>query len=187
MANKSIPPLDLSLVLHDLTKQSFERLGKASLKLLTSKAVFLLTLASGKRRSEIHAWTSSSPSYKENWSQVTLVPSNAFLAKNQSVQLSNLDRTKDIRKNILFVSIKKGFTRDIFRATISFWLKQTILLAYEKSDYKSHQLCQVKAHDVRSLAASLAFEGGVSSSEILEACFWKSHNTFTNFYLKDLC
>ena len=100
-----------------------------------------------------------------------------------------LDRTKDLRKNknLLFVAIKEGFTRDISRATISSWLKQTILLAYANSDSESQQLYQVKAHDVRSMAASLAFKGGISLNEILQACFWKSHNTFTNFYLKDLC
>ena len=68
VANRSIPSWDLALVLHALTKQPFEPLGKASLKLLTFKTVFLLTLASGKRRSEVHAWTYSSLSYKENWS-----------------------------------------------------------------------------------------------------------------------
>ena len=60
VTNKSIPPWDLALVLHALTKQSFEPLGKASVKLLTFKTIFLLTLASGKRRSEVHAWTYSS-------------------------------------------------------------------------------------------------------------------------------
>ena len=83
VANRSIPSWDLALVLQALTKQPFEPLGKASLKLLTFKTVFLLTLASGKRRGEIHAWTFSSLSYKENWSQVTFAPSTAFLAKNQ--------------------------------------------------------------------------------------------------------
>ena len=90
-------------------------------------------------------------------------------------------------KNLMFVAIKESFTRDISRATLSSWLRQTILLAYEKSDSASQQLCQVKAHDVRSMAASLAFTGGISLGKILEACFWRSHNTFTNFYLKDLC
>ena len=28
--------------------------------------------------------------------------------------------------------------------------------------------------------------GGVSLDQILGACFWKSHTTFTNFYLKDV-
>ena len=44
----------------------------------------------------------------------------------------------------------------------------------------------VKAHDVRAFAASKAFYGGVSMDQILQACHWKSHNTFTFFYLKDL-
>ena len=55
VTNRSIPSWDLALVLQALTKQPFEPLGKASLKLLTFKTVFLLTLASGKRRGEIHA------------------------------------------------------------------------------------------------------------------------------------
>ena len=47
------------------------------------KTVFLLALASGKRRSEIHACTHSSVSSRRNWSEVTVSPSPAFLAKNQ--------------------------------------------------------------------------------------------------------
>ena len=92
-------------------------------------------------------------SSQENWSQVTLAPSTAFLAKNQLTSdgpaaikpvvipalKPHLDssltqdrslcpvralkyyfnRTKDLRKNknLLFVAIKEGFTRDIPRAT----------------------------------------------------------------------
>ena len=81
--NRSIPSWNLSLVLLSLTKAPFEPLGEVSMKMLTFKTVFLLALASGKRRSEIHAWTHSSLSFKRNWSQVTLAPSPAFLAKNQ--------------------------------------------------------------------------------------------------------
>ena len=47
-------------------------------------------------------------------------------------------------------------------------------------------LVQVKAHDIRVFAASKAFYGGVSVAQIMQACHWKGHNTFTNFYLKDL-
>ena len=48
-----------------------------------AKTVFLLALASGKRMSEIHAWAHSSVSSRRNWSEVTVSPSPAFLAKNQ--------------------------------------------------------------------------------------------------------
>ena len=99
-----------------------------------------------------------------------------------------LDRTSDIRqdKQLVFVSFKKGFDKDISPATISSWIKQTVILCYELSDHHAHNLHQVKAHDVRAFAASKAFQSGVSLEQILSACHWKSHNTFTQFYLKDV-
>ena len=99
-----------------------------------------------------------------------------------------LDRTSDLRqhKELVFVSFKKGFDKDISPATISSWIKQTVILCYELSDHQAHTLHQVKAHDVRAFAASKAFQSGVSLEQILSACHWKSHNTFTQFYLKDM-
>ena len=99
-----------------------------------------------------------------------------------------LDRTSDLRqdKELVFVSFKKGFDKDISPATISSWIKQTVILCYEDSDHQAHTLHQVKAHDVRAFAASKAFQSGVSLDQILAACHWKSHNTFTQFYLKDV-
>ena len=99
-----------------------------------------------------------------------------------------LDRTSDIRQNkeLIFVSFKKGFDKDISPATISSWIKQTVILCCELSDQEAHTLHQVKAHDVRAFAASKAFQSGISLEQILSACLWKSHNTFTQFYLKDV-
>ena len=99
-----------------------------------------------------------------------------------------LDRTKDIRvgKELVFVSFRLGFQKDIVPATISSWIKQTVLLCYQLSDEEAQNLHQVRAHDVRAFAASKAFQGGVSLDQILSACHWKAHNTFTQFYLKDL-
>ena len=99
-----------------------------------------------------------------------------------------LDRTKDLRgsRSLLFISFKKGHTSDIRPATLSSWLKQTILLCYKQADQQALNLVQVKAHDIRAFAASKAFYGGVSVDQIMQACHWKAHNTFTNFYLNDL-
>ena len=99
-----------------------------------------------------------------------------------------LDRTSDLRqdKELFFVSFKKGFDKDISPATISSWIKQTMILCYELSDQEAHILHQVKAHDVRAFDASKAFQSGVSLEQILAACHWKSQNTFTQFYLKDV-
>ena len=88
--------------------------------------------------------------------------------------------------SLLFISFKKGHTSDIRPATLSSWLKQTILLRYKQAHQQALDLVQVKAHDIRAFAASKAFYDGVSVDQIMQACHWKSHNTFTNFYLKDL-
>ena len=219
---RGIPSWNLSLVLHQLTKAPFEPLGESSLKHLTLKTVFLLALASGKRRSEIHAWQHRNIRHQSDWSKVSLYPSPSFLSKNQLAKEGPesvapvvipalaptlakslksdrslcpvralryyLDRTSDIRqsKELVFVSFKKGFDKDISPAAISSWIKQTVILCYELSDHQAHTLHQVKAHDVRAFAASKAFQSGVSLEQILSACHWKSHNTFTQFYLKDV-
>ena len=219
---RGVPAWNLSLVLHQLTKAPFEPLRKASLKHLTFKTVFLLALASGKRRSEIHAWLNKNIRHQADWSKVSLYPSPSFLAKNHlakegpecvapvvipalaptldkslkedrslcPVQALRyyLDKTQDLRtgKELVFVSFKQGFNKDISPATISSWIKQTVVLCYDLSDQVSLTLHQVKAHDVRAFAASKAFQGGISLDQILAACHWKSHNTFTQFYLKDV-
>ena len=97
-----------------------------------------------------------------------------------------MDRTKDLRgsRSLLFISFKKEHTSDIRPATLSSWLKQTILLCYKQAYQQALDLVQVKAHDIRAFAASKAFYSGVSVDQIKQACHWKAHNTFTNFYLK---
>ena len=70
-----------------------------------------------------------------------------------------LDWTKNLRgsQSLLFISFKKGRTSDIRPATLSSWLKQTILLCYKQADQQALDLVQVKAHDIRAFAASKAF------------------------------
>ncbi len=49
------PQWNVLLVLHALTKPPFEPIAKCELKFLTLKSVFLVALASGRCRSELHA------------------------------------------------------------------------------------------------------------------------------------
>ena len=66
-------------------------------------------------------------------------------------------------------------------------MKHTVILCYELSDHEALTLHQVKAHDVRVLAASTTPSSRKFSVEqILSACHWNSHNTFTQLYLKDV-
>ena len=80
---------------------------------------------------------------------------------------------------MVFVSFKKGFNKDISSATISSWIKQTVILCYELSDQEAHTLHQVKAHDVRAFAASKVFQSGVSLDPIyLKGVVWADSEPF---------
>ena len=83
-SSRNIPKWNLSVVLHTLSQALFEPQEQADLKFLTWKVVFLLVLASGKRCSEIHAWTLDGLLCLGDWEQVQLVPSPSFIAKNQT-------------------------------------------------------------------------------------------------------
>ena len=61
-----------------------------------------------------------------------------------------------------------------------------MILCYDLSDQEDLTLHQVEAHDVRAFAASKALQSDISLEQILSACLWKSHNTFTQLYLKDV-
>ena len=168
-SSRNLPKWNLSVVLNELTKAPFEPMKDTDLKHLTLKTAFLLALASGKLRSEIHAWVANKASNLGQWEKVSLFPSSDLIAKNQlaregsqSVSLVTihalttivdrqfkedrtlcpvralryyLDRTKDLRgsRSLLFISVRKGHTSDIRPATLSSWLKQTILLCYKQN------------------------------------------------------
>ena len=55
-SSRNLPKWNLSVVLNELTKAPFELMQDTDLQHLTLKTAFLLALASGKCRSEIHAW-----------------------------------------------------------------------------------------------------------------------------------
>ena len=136
-------------------------------------------MGSGKRRSEIQAWQNRNIRHQSDWSKVSLSKNQlakegpdsvaprviTALAPTLDRSLKSdrslcpvralryyLDRTSDLRQNkeVVLVSFKKGFDKDISPATISSWIKQTVILCYELSDQEAHTLHQVKAHDVRA-------------------------------------
>ena len=84
---KIAPQWNLSLVLQSLLKPPFEPIAKCELKFLTLKTVFLVALASGRRRSELHALCFDSHHFRQNQDQsmVTLYPDLDFVAKNQAL------------------------------------------------------------------------------------------------------
>ena len=82
MGHGGFPSWNLSLALHQLTGPPFEPLKEASLKHLTFKTLFLLTLRSGKFRSKINALMNMSIRYQTDIFKVSLYPSPNFLSTN---------------------------------------------------------------------------------------------------------
>lgn len=99
-----------------------------------------------------------------------------------------LERTDPIRRDRkkLIISAKEGYNKDICANTISSYLKKTIVFAYQNATKDNLKIRNIKAHQVRSVAASWAYLKNVAMNDILKACSWKSHNTFTSYYLRDL-
>ncbi len=96
-----------------------------------------------------------------------------------------LKRTSRFRgnKRRLFISMNPGHEKDICKNTITRWLKQVILEAY-KSAGSSLNCYQV--HEIRKLSTSLGLAKGVSLKHIMETAYWRSKNTFSSFYLRDI-
>ena len=99
-----------------------------------------------------------------------------------------LSRTKDIRagRKELFVPYKAGAKQSIAPATISSWIQKTIQRAYKDATPAAAALIQARAHDLRAFAASWNLHCSIPLSDILRAAQWRSHNTFTSFYLRDM-
>ena len=80
---RNLPKWNLSVALNELTKAPFEPMKDTDPKHLTLKTAFLLALASGKPRSEIHAWVANKVSNLGQWEKVAFFHSSDFIAKSQ--------------------------------------------------------------------------------------------------------
>lgn len=210
-----VPQWDMSLILHSLKLSPFEPANEVPIKFLAYKCCFLLALASGRRRSEIHAF-SVAPSclrFSSDKSSVTLLTDPSFLAKNQipdrgsapviipalprdaddllcpvrilEIYLRKTSSLRSVNNNRLFLPIKKGIT-DLSVKTISSWIVKTISLCYDSSKEDMRKLYQVKAHDVRAISTSWALFNSASLDEVLSAGFWRTENSFISHYLKSM-
>lgn len=75
-----------------------------------------------------------------------------------------------------------NFSKDVSSNTFSRWVSLVVRQAYssEGLTLPSH-----RAHDLRAWSASLAAAKNVAIHEIMAAAYWKSENTFINYYLRD--
>ncbi|CAG2188437.1 unnamed protein product [Mytilus edulis] len=211
-----IPSWNLSVVLSALKTHPFEPAEKVEIKFLSYKCCFLLALASGRRRSEIHAFSTADYCLRFNRdkSSVTLLTDPAFLAKNQipgrgsepivipalpddssskvlcpiRVLLLYLQRTRSLRtsSNSRLFIPINKGKQDLSAKTISTWICKTIQLAYSFSNEELLNSMHVKAHDVRAISTSWALFNNASLEEVLSAGFWRTENSFISHYLQSL-
>ena len=213
---KLFPAWDLRLVLESLRSDPYEPISTCKLESLTHKTVFLISLASARRCSEVHALKYDSITFEPDGS-VSLKFLPGFLAKNQPLDTPSppivikplapvlcpddidillcpvrclkryVKRTKHLRSQLkrrLFVSPLEGKHSDITVSSISRWIKNVIKLAYIQS--KASMPDDVRAHEVRAWASSLAWANNTSLKAIMEAAYWFGTPTFFHFYLRDV-
>ncbi|XP_069596830.1 uncharacterized protein [Ranitomeya imitator] len=128
--NRSMP-WDLNLVLSALTKEPFEPLHSASLKLLSLKTAFLVAITSARRVGDIQALSRLSPYTEFLQDRVVLRPDPAYLPKvasefhrsqeivlpsflpNPSNSKEELLHTLDVRRCLLeYISVTDAWKRE---------------------------------------------------------------------------
>ena len=103
---RTVPSWDLCIVLQALVSAPFEPCEDVSLKFLTLKTVFLTALATGLRRSELHALSRSSILRHPQGEWIQLKTKVGFLAKTQ------LHRSNDFFKPIRIPALTTVLTPD---------------------------------------------------------------------------
>jgi hypothetical protein len=209
-----VPAWSLTLVLRALAAAPYEPLGKASLQDLTFKTAFLIALAAPRRSSETTALSIHEDHLVWTRMGVRLTTKVGFIAKNQRrnftptpIELTEMSKlsdtaedkvwcpvralkyyihaTKSIRKDDqLFVKTIKPHNA-IKPTTLAGWLVKTIMASYPPGTCPGVH-GKPRAHDVRGVATSWAKFNLVSVDDIAKAATWKSHNTFTACYMKDI-
>ena len=206
------PPWSIQTVLDTLAKFPFEPLETAPLKELSFKLAFLLSAASARRRSALHALSLKEGHIRFERGGVRLVPDPSFLAKNQTLEflpepiflpslsmlsdtredrvwcpvrclLAYIKRTQSIRANEKALFI--SFQKPhhrVSRDTVSRWITQAIIYN-PKSLFANNN---AHAHQVRAVSTSVALFAGVPMIEIMRAAVWKTPSTFVAAYLRDM-
>ena len=206
---------NLDIVLKFLSGAPFEPLAKASLRDLTRKTLFLVSLATAKRVSEVRAidrevgfnqedavcshvidFLAKNESLDKPWPRSFTIKSLSSLFSNQEEERTlcpvralkfYLKRTQNIRgpSRLLWCSVRNP-TRSLSKNALSFFLRSVIKEAHSSLSYEEYASLKVKAHEVRAVATSLAFRKNMSLSDIIQSTYWRCRSVFANFYLKDV-
>ena len=207
---------NVDVVLRFLCSDRFEPLQSASLKDLTKKTLFLVSLALAKRVSEIQA-LSRAVGFSKEGAVVSLVLS--FRAKNDNkykdlprsfvikdltsivgreeerklcpvrALRAYLERTRSFatgHSDRLFVAPSNP-SRPASKNAISFLLKKLIRQAHEELCPDLLPILKVKPQEIRAVSTSLSYTHNLSLDAVIEAAQWRSNSVFASNYLKDVC
>ena len=213
----TLPKWDLALVLRVLSKEPYEPIQVLDFKKLSSKTVFLLLLASARRRSDIHAIDPRNLTYTRHG--VILEPIARFIPKARScaagekryapISIRSLDSITDDPQELTLCPVralraydKIASTRvenrerffistnhrgsSVCLNTISAWVVKLIREAYNQASDADCRLYQTSVHEVRALAASMAFQATFSLDNVLAAAQWAQPTTFIDHYMRDV-
>ena len=205
------PSWDLNKVLLYLLSSTFEPLQSISLRSLSKKTLFLISLATAKRVSELQA-LSRIVSFSSEGAVVSYIPE--FLAKTESylrplprsfLVKSLTDFAAGLDEDLLLCPVRclriylqctapgvncprrlfvspRNPTRAISKSAISYFLREVIA----EADTSSVADVVPRAHSICDVATSTAFHRNWSLTSILNAACWRSSSVFTSFCLKDL-
>ena len=191
----------LDKVLIMLSEVEYSSAG--NLEWILSKALFLLSLATGGRISEIHALRREPEFLAFGDNDLTLISRVSFLAKNENpthrrdpiviprlfdddgsphvlcpvAALENyIKSTNSVKTGPLFLSVKNN--KPLSKAACAFHLCAVIK--------ESQPGVFPKAHDVRKMATSLTFFANMSLTEICQRVGWASPMVFRKHYLRQI-
>ena len=85
----------------------------------------------------------------------------------------------------LFIPVL-GQRSSVSKNTISAWITSVVRRAYQHKHQDLHELHRITAHEVRALATSWNFHHNLSLESVMEAASWRTHSTFSSFYLRDV-
>ena len=106
-------------------------------------------------------------------------------------------RTKSLRGSIkrLFLPLTTN-KANLHANTVSGWVKSLVQYSYEHATDEDFRILGIEkappnlhrpAHEVRAWSASVAWLAGTTSiRSLMRGCHWKTHNVFTDHYLRDV-
>ena len=200
LPSSHIPPWDLFLVLRFLRGPPFELLSSCSLRDLTQKVLFLVSLATASTVGELQAvsrdvsfsgtdiYLSYLPEFRvKTESSVNLLP-RSFCVR------SLVDFVGDLPEELLLCPVRV-LRIYISRVSSVSRCPRSLFVSPRSRAYSSSSSSpsgapssssSFRAHSVRGVAASWAFSRNVPLSSILAAATWSSSSVFTSFYLTDV-